>query len=188
MKVELTFIEPLLGTLSGEKEIAKEFILSKHPEGEQNDETESLSDIIEKSSTIFSKEDGKPFLWNYQIKGFFKDACSMMLRVAKVTELRAYKKVIDGLIFIRPRKIFLDLSGELYWLERSLRGQTAQGERIALARSETAPASTKFQFEIIILKPNLEKYVRNWLDYGALRGLGQWRNASFGSFTWKELQ
>ena len=188
MKVELTFTEPLLGTLSGDKEIAKEFITSKHPEGEQKDEIDSLPDTLEKSSTIFSKENGKPFLWDYQIKGFFKDACSMMLRVAKEPELKAYKKIIDGLIFVKPRKIFLQMPSELTWLERPLRGQTAQGERICLARSESAPIGTKIELEIILLKSDLEKYVRNWLDYGALRGLGQWRNASWGRFRWMEMQ
>lgn len=188
MKVELMFIEPLLGTQSGDPEITKEFITSKHPEGEQQDELDSLPETIEKKSTIFAREDSRPFLWNYMIKGFFKNACSVQLRIAKDKELRAYKKIVDTLIFIEPRKIFLQLPGELTWFERPLRGQTAQGERIALARSETAPISTKIEFEIILLKPGLDKYIRTWLDYGRLMGLGQWRSGGFGSFTWRELQ
>jgi len=190
MKVEITFIEPLLGTLSGEPEIAKEFILANHPKGEQVDEAASLPDTIEKASSLFSKENGRPFLWDYQIKGFFKDACSMMMRVEKVKELTAYKKIIDGLIFVAPRKIFLTIPSEshLSWTERPLRAQTAQGERIALARSETAPIGTTIEIEIITLRPDLEKYVKNWLEYGRLRGIGQWRNSGCGRFDWKELK
>jgi hypothetical protein len=30
--------------------------------------------------------------------------------------------------------------------------------------------------------------VREWLDYGQYNGLGQWRNASYGSFTWEEVE
>lgn len=29
--------------------------------------------------------------------------------------------------------------------------------------------------------------VREWLDYGMLRGLGQWRNSGKGRFTWEEI-
>jgi hypothetical protein len=192
MKIEITFTEPLLGTVAGDKEIAKDYILSNHPDGVQGDEVESLPDTIEKATTFFARTrlngESVPMLWDYQIKGFFKDACSMMLRVAKVQELRAYKKMIDGLVFVAPRRIPLILLGELTFIERPLRGQTAQGERIALARSESAPAGTKIILEINLLLPSMEKYVRKWLDYGALRGLGQWRNSGMGRFTWKEVQ
>jgi len=103
-------------------------------------------------------------------------------------QLKAYKKLIAGLVFVEPRQIVLELSGDLGWTERPLRGQTPHGERIALARSETAPVGSKIKIEIILLAPNLEPYVKTWLDYGKLRGIGQWRNASFGRFTWKEFR
>lgn len=191
MKVEITFTEPLLGTRSGDPKLAEEYILSKHPDGVQADEKKTLEETMEKATTYFArdpKDGGCPMLWDYQIKGFFKDACSMMLRVAKVADLTAYKKVIDGLIFVHPRRIHLQLSGCLSFLERPLRASTAKGERIALARSEVAPVGTKIVIEIMLLKPSLKKYVTKWLDYGALRGIGQWRNASYGRFTWKEVQ
>lgn len=191
MKVRITFTEPLLGTLSGDNELAKDYILTKHPNGISQDELDAqqpVEEVTEKASTIFARENNQPMLWDYQIKGFFKDACSMMLRVAKVADLRAYKKIIDGLIFVKPRKILLNLGGELTWTERPLRASTAQGERIALARSETAPAGTSFDIDILLLKKDLEKYVKNWLDYGALRGIGQWRNSGMGRFEWKKLK
>lgn len=195
MKVKLTFTEPLLGTLSGNKEVAEEFIASKHPDGIQQDELVAMRELneqIEKSSTIFSRNgDDEPILWDYQIKGFFKDACSMLRRAIPATKwptaLTAYKKVIDGNIFVKPRKITLNLSGDLTFTERPLRGQTPKGERISLARSETAPIGTTIEFEIILLNPKLEKYMVNWLDYGALRGLGQWRNSGMGRFTWERI-
>lgn len=190
MKVEITFTEPLLGTLSGNKDLAEEFIASKHPDGPQDDElqAETPDEEVSKQSTVFAMEDGKPHLWDYQLKGFFKDACSMLNRVAKKNKMKAYKKVIDGLIFPSPRKIFLDLSGPTTYIERPLRAQTAKGERIALARSESAPAGTKIVFEVNLLDEKLESHVVQWLDYGALRGLGQWRNSGMGRFTYKLLQ
>ena len=195
MKVELTFTEPLLGTLAGEKELAKEYIAGKHPSNEfpedELEAIESLPEVLEKSSTLFPRDgDNKPFIWDYQIKGFFKDACSMLRRIPKDpnSSLRAHKKIIDGLIFIEPRKIFLELSGKLNWLERPLRASTAQGDRVALARSETAPIGTKITLDINLLDARLEGHVKSWLDYGRLRGLGQWRNASYGRFTWRGIE
>jgi hypothetical protein len=29
--------------------------------------------------------------------------------------------------------------------------------------------------------------VKEWLDYGELRGLGQWRNSGKGKFKWEEI-
>lgn len=196
MKIEIIFTEPLLGTLAGNKEIAEEFIVTKHLEehprtDEQiKEEIEALpeEEVVQKSSTYFSRNgDEQPVLWDYQIKGFFKDACSMLNRTKK-HNLQAHKKVIDGLVFVTPRQIPLQLSGDLTFTERPLRGQTAKGERISLARSETAPAGTKIQIEILLLNKDIKKFIVQWLEYGALRGLGQWRNSGMGRFNWSELK
>jgi len=213
MKVELTFTEVLLGTLSGNKEIAEEFIISKHPEGKSQEESESvpeLDETIEKSSTVFARTpDGKPMLWNYQPKGFFKEACAAMIHALTLGKVDAalkaekdalkknrlteylYKKTIDELVFVTPRRIPLILPDDcelpLKFWERPLRGQTMKGERISLARSEVAPEGTKIIFEVKVLNDNLLEYIKKWLDYGALKGLGQWRNSSCGSFEWREL-
>lgn len=198
-RIKLTFTEPLLGTLSGSPEIAKEFILTKYPgEGLAADETEALPDTAEElkqSSTLFARnKDGQPILWNYQIKGFFKDACAMLKRATgdfgkHSRLLKAHKKVIDGCIFVSPRQIPIQVDvSALTWTERPLRAQTAQGERIALARSETAPAGSSIEFEVALLDPKLFEQVHEWLDYGAMRGLGQWRNASYGSFCWELVE
>lgn len=186
--VVLEFTEPLLGTLPGDEKLAEDYVTGKHPDGVQEDERASLPEEIKKFSSYFARDDkGNPHLWDYQIKGFFKDACSMMRRVAQVDELKAHKKIIDGLIFVFPRQIPLRLSGELAFKERPLRISTPKGDRTALARSEAAPAGTKIQIEILLLKPDLKKYVINWLDYGILRGLGQWRNSGMGRFKWHRL-
>ena len=191
MHVILTFTEPLLGTCSGNHELAKDYIIANRPDGAAEDEIESLppaDQAIEKSSTLFARDaDGRCILWDYQIKGFFKDACSMLRRVSdtKSKKLAAHKKVIDGLVFVAPRQIRLNVSGELEWLERPLRAQTAKGERVALARSEAAPAGSWIEISINVLDKSLKKMVEEWLDYGQLRGLGQWRNASYGRFQWK---
>ena len=65
--------------------------------------------------------------------------------------------------------------------------QTAQGERVALASSESIPAGATMEFTIQLLMDEHEKAVREWLDYGALRGIGQWRNSGKGRFLWEEI-
>ena len=59
-----------------------------------------------------------------------------------------------------------------------------QGERVSLANSEEIPAGSSITFEIKLLDPSLESVVIEWLDYGALRGLGQWRNSGKGRFAY----
>lgn len=195
MKVRITFTEPILGTLAGDPEIATEHILSKHPDLEiADDEKKALEEIpeevLQKSSTIFARLDGVPMLWDYMLKGFFKDACSMLRRVpgTKSNALKAHRKVIDGLIFVAPRKIPIKVVGEITILERPLRAETAKGPRIALARSESIPAGSSIEVDITPLDKKLEKLITEWLDYGQLRGLGQWRNASYGRFSYQIVQ
>jgi hypothetical protein len=106
------------------------------------------------------------------------------------SKLKAYKKVIDGLIFPQPRKILFELPKDdtIGNCQRPLRAQTAQGERIALANSETVPAGTSITFEINMLDEKSHRpLVVEWLNYGALKGFGQWRNSGKGRFTWKEV-
>jgi hypothetical protein len=104
------------------------------------------------------------------------------------SKLKAYKKIIDGLIFPMPREIPITFSGEIGICQRPLRAQTAQGERIALAMSEEIPKGATVEFSVKCLDAGLIPAVKEWLDYGDLRGIGQWRNASHGRFTWEELK
>ena len=117
----------------------------------------------------------------------------MLRRVpgTKSAKLTAYKKVIDGLIFTGPRKIPLwmpiDLDLTATDNQRPLRASTPQGERVALAHSEEAPAGTTIEFTVKCLIDSDLDLVREWLDYGALKGMGQWRNSGRGRFVWEEI-
>lgn len=194
MKVRITFTEELLGTASADPKIHEEFIASNAPDApSRREEIESLGvdEVIEKQKTVFPRdEDGTPILWDYQIKGFFKDTCGMLKRVkgTKSSKIKAYKKEIDGLIFPQPRKIKIHFDGELGDCQRPLRAQTAQGERIALSNSETIPAGAYIEFEIESLADNYTDTIKEWLDYGKYRGIGQWRNSGKGRFTWEEIK
>jgi hypothetical protein len=186
MHVKLTFTEPLLGTVPKDPTVYTTFIADNSPEPEVEAGTVPQGATAEERGwTGFHEEGGKLFLYNYTIKGFFKDACSMLSRIPDScsASLTAFRKCIDGLIFIRPRRIPLVLSGPLGQLERPLRAQTAQGERVALARSDTAPIGSSIEFDVECLGGIPVECLDEWLDYGQNRGLGQWRNAEYGTFT-----
>lgn len=201
IKVKLTFVEPVLGTWPSNQNIAREFIASKSPDSATvEDEVAALGAdaVADKGMTVFPRnEKGEPVLYDYQVKGFFKDSCGMLSRIGGKTEtgkkkavnesgkITAYKKVIDGLIFVQPRMIPIHFNGEMTERQRPLRAQTAQGERVSLANSEQIPAGSTCEFEILLMDDSHEKAVLEWLNYGALRGIGQWRNSGKGRFSYE---
>ena len=111
LKCRLTTIEALLGTASNNKALHSEFIASHAPDAPSREEeiaAVGVDEVIEKGTTVFSRnKDGNPILWDYQIKGFFKDACGVLRKVkgTKSSKIKAYKKEIDGLIFVQERQI-----------------------------------------------------------------------------------
>ena len=205
IKVKLTLTEGMLGTSPNNEDIYTEYIGSKAPDAttlEQEVAALGTDSVIEKGMTVFPRdEDGNPFVYDYQIKGFFKDSCGALSRLtgkdpetgkkAKAVnesgKMTAYKKVIDGLIFPKPRQIVIRMPEgmEITYCQRPLRAQTAQGERVALAISEEVPAGSVMEFEVVCLDDKHVPAVLEWLDYGQLRGLGQWRNSGKGRFTYE---
>ena len=145
MKVKIELLEEMLGTSSANPDIHREFIASKGPNAQTMEEEVAaigVEEATEKAMTIFPKfEDGRPFMWDYQMKGAFKDACGMLYRAkwSVSAGIKAYKKIIDGLVFVAPRKIAIVFDGEMGDCQRPLRASTPQGERNTLASSETVP-------------------------------------------------
>lgn len=200
LSVKITFVEPILGTWPANPNIARDYIASNSPDASTIEEEVAAlgaDAVADKGMTVFPRdENGTPVLYDYQIKGFFKDACGMLSRVGGKTEtskkravnesgkLTAYKKVIDGLIFVGPRMIPISVNGKIGECQRPLRAQTAQGERVSLANSEEIPAGSTCEFEVLCMDDAHISAVREWLDYGGLRGIGQWRNSGKGRFTY----
>lgn len=192
MKVKITFTEELLGTAPADKEVYERWIASNAPDTESlREELESVpvDEVIDRSLTVFPRtENGKPCIYDYQVRGFFKEAAGFLKKaeVGKTAKLKAHKKMVDGLVFVKPRKI--ELKGTMNaTCQRPLRASTAQGERIALANSEAMAPGTTAEFEIVCLNDDDMEYVREWLSYGEWHGIGQWRNSGKGSFVWEEI-
>jgi hypothetical protein len=199
IKFKLTLLDEALGMTPCDPKAVEEYIAAKAPDGEKRkEEIEATPELTEEDAkisipkTAFPKDaDGNPFMWDYQGKGVLKDACGM-LRIADGTVcsgLTAYKKKIDGLIFIKPRRIRLVMPDGVGYGEciRSLRVETMQGPRTCLARSETVPAGTYMIWEIHFLREDMVGMVKEVFDYGERRGFAQWRNSGKGIFKWEEL-
>lgn len=187
--VKLTFTDDLLGTSSGNPELHREFIASKAPgAAKMEEEVASLGveAVEEKSMTVFPKmADGTPYLWDYQIRGFFKEICGAMRGIpgTKSSKVKAYKKKVDNTIFVEPREIPLDLHGmKIADCQRPLRASTMQGECIALANSEVCPQGTTCEFDVLCMVDEDVDMLREWLEYGKYKGIGQWRNSGKGRF------
>jgi hypothetical protein len=199
MKIRITLTEEVLGSSPSNEELLASYIASKAPTDDLTaQEVDNIkAQAAEERTTIFPKTaDGTPFIYDYQIKGMFKDSCKALATAGKAgypggkhcAALKAYKKAIDGLIFVSPREIPYNLHGlKMGFCERPLRAQTPMGERVSIAKSETVPAGSTIEFEVTCLDQKLEDVVRECFDYGTLRGLGQWRNSGKGRFTWEEL-
>ena len=194
LKIAVNFTDEVLGTANANPEIHKDFIASHAPDAPKMDEeVEAIGadGVFEKGMTVFPRDDkGNPFVWDYQWKGFFKDAFGALKKVpgSKCGTIKAYKKDIDGLVFINPRKIAIEMAGPMGICQRPLRAQTMQGERVALASSEAVPAGSKMVFDITLLYDGHEAAIMEALDYGKLRGFGQWRNSGKGRFTFELLE
>lgn len=227
--VHVTFTEPVLGSSNNNPEVLTEHIKAKaeataSPEfkhhatkapttEKQQEEIQALGitadlteaeaeEMTEKQTTIFPKNpDGSVFCWDYQIRGFFKEALWMGCEIGE-PELKSLskwtiKKCVDSLLFVAERRIpFLSPDNQpitkVEIMERPMRVTTMRGERVCLARSEVVPAGAKLTFTLKWLeaKSSKSKYFLTqeaivWaLNYAALKGFGQWRSGGYGRFTY----
>jgi hypothetical protein len=194
LKVKITFKQGVLGTLTGDKEVYRNFIGSKSPDANTIEEEIACvgkEEVIDKGKTFFPKnKDGKAFIYDYQFKGFFKSACSAMNKVngSLSSKLKAFKKEIDLRVFIKDRENVIENYDTITECQRPLRAQTMQGERVSLAISEEIPAGATCTFTIVTLCDETMELVKEWLNYGAFNGMLQWRNSGKGSFTWEEVE
>jgi len=162
--------------------------------------------------TVFfwDKDKNLPMIGDHMIYGFMKAASEAIARTVptkKGTPLHS-TSYTQSLInqHVRCETPFITLSHDIErdeddkpkYLHRSLRGMTAQGPRVSLARSEVVPAGTSLEFTLKVMSgsPLLKvggkgevhentTPIKMMFDYGELCGLGQWRNAGNGMFSYE---
>lgn len=212
LSVVCTFTEPALGTANANPELHKEHIASRSPDAEKiQEEIEALpaEDQLDKATTVFPAEEGNPFAYDYQIRGFFKGQISTLVEIdepcAKSLSKWTFKRAVDTMLFVTPRRnFFTDPSGariqaaDIKTNTRPMRVSTMRGDRVCLATSQELPPGTQLAFNVewIVngsaptakgrLRINRDLIVAS-LDLGQLYGFSQWRGGGFGRFTWKEI-
>lgn len=204
----LTGMTPILGSQPANPAVRTQYIGSKAPNVDVGvEESALLPDIEEKGLTVFLRDPDTDALGllDYTIRGFFKEALDALKEQNGIKNIR---KKVDNLLFCEPVKkrapgdrfIVFTRNGEPIMdeddqLERSLRADTMQGPRTSLAASEMVndPWAIEFTLTLLPNRGTAQSKALSWdaveqaLDYGAFKGLGQWRNAGHGRFTWERI-
>jgi hypothetical protein len=213
LSVIVTFTEPTLGTANANPKLHEEFVASKSADAEKmKEELEGLpaEELIDKATTVFMQEDNNPFIFDYQVRGFFKGQIGTLVELdepcAKSLSKWTFKRAVDTMLFAAPRKVFFHdpkgnrLDGtKLETHTRPMRVSTMRGDRVCLATSQMIPAGTEIAFRVewfvnaapAQAKGRLrinEELIRAALDLGVYYGFSQWRGGGFGRFIWKEAK
>ncbi len=162
LNVLLTFRMPVLGTANANPKLHLEHVASRSPDAERiQKEIEALpaEEQLEKSTTVFPQENGNPFAYDYQLRGFFKGQIATLVELdepcAKSLSKWTYKRAVDTMLFIEDWKnFFTDKDGNRIPAEaltnntRPMRVDTPQGERVCLATSQQIPEGTQLRFTV----------------------------------------
>jgi len=202
----LEFLEPVLGTAAADANVYSRYIAAKafREDGSLRPDVHTTEEAIRAESgtlpedeeglrpgyTVFHRDEKGIFVYNYWIRGFLKSAAQPLgLKVqGKRKEIGLTASVVDQYVFPFPRKIRFQRDGKPIVepegaLERPLRAMTALGPRVSLARSDIVREGATLEFELRVVAGKLtEAELDQLFAYGALTGLGQWRNASWGRF------
>lgn len=202
-KFRLTSTSPLLGSVCLNKQVYTDYIAEKGKTEEEKarakQDVDEVIDSEEERVTGFYRDRNTNCLCikGYQIKGFLKAAAKAL---KDQINLAAYTSKIDNLVFVVEETIPLMRNGEAIqdpdtYLERPLRAETAQGPRVSLAKSEMVEDwYADVTIKVIENKGTAKSVgldmdiIEQLLSYGEMKGLLQWRNAGYGSFTFEEIK
>jgi hypothetical protein len=199
--VVVTFTEPILGTVPKNRDLYSKYIESEkvkrvsHSKGEEVvEETESVPEVDESRGwTGFHTDEKGLHLLDYGIKGALKEAGNILKDALGIKALRSK---IDNYVFVFPRRVYFeDQYGNTLQepdgvFERPLRAQTPQGPRVSLVKSDQINAGRRLRFRIEVVDgcpiKRIEHVIEQCLSYWSLKGLGQFRNGSFGRVTFEK--
>lgn len=200
-KFRIKGTDTLLGSSPANKEVFTEFLVGKTKTPEEKQaalaDVENIDENLEKGTTVFYRNNNGLILKGYQVKGFLKSAAKAL---KDQLNLKSYLSKVDTYVFVMEKDIPIMRDGEQItepdgFLERPQRCETAQGPRISLAKSEEVQAPWYIDVTIRVVENTKTAksaaidmdMIKDFLDYGALSGLLQWRNAGHGTFEYEEL-
>lgn len=189
----------LLGSQAANPKVRSEYIASKAASLQKGqEETDRLPEgFEEKGLTVFLRDDGALCLCDYVIKGFLKEALGALKSQIGIA---SHASKVDNYTLVSPAYLRIHRGGTPVTepdsvLERPLRAMTMQGPRVSVTASEVVEAAWELDFTLTLLNnPATNKscaltfeVIEEALDYGAIKGLGQWRNGQNGRFTWERM-
>lgn len=198
----LTGFTPILGSSPADPNVRTTYLASKAPDtvAAAEEEAQYLLGREEDKMTVFLRnpKSGALMLLDYQVLGFIKGSLESL---TAQTGIKAPRGKVDRYVFVSPRRIDIRRADgsivldedEVY--ERPLRAMTMRGERVSLAASEEIMDPWQITFTVSLLPNERSKVsagikwedIERALDYGELRGLGQFRNGGYGRFTWERV-
>lgn len=191
-KIKIRFITPMLGTCPKNQEVYKNYIAGKAAEKypdraeEIQSEADYVEEIEERGWTGFLKDEAGIYICDHMVKGFIKSAIEACAENGQIKKIPAYKKWVDLMVFVSPRKIYFGKPEPDQVIERPLRAMTAQGPRVTLTRSDAVSEGTEIEFYVEVLKNSKGltfDVIHTALEYGKYVGLGQWRGSGgYGRF------
>ena len=104
----LTLTNRMLGTLPKDKDTYAKLVASRAPTPDLTEE--ELAELPEETRdnrgwTTFPVKDGKVCIYDYQVRGFFKEAGDT-LRLLGSTAFKGFRTKVDKFLFVHPRHIF----------------------------------------------------------------------------------
>lgn len=195
----------MLGTVPKNKDVYASFIATKAAEYAKNqgtdaegvvekktkEEVETVEEVEAKGWTGYHSDENGLFIYSYMIKGTLKTAIEVLQENKAIKKIPAYKKWIDRMVFVNPRRLYLGVKEPDGILERPIRTMTAKGERVSVSRSDYIKEGRVIPFEITLLStPKLDwDIIEAALAYGQFVGLAQWRGSGgYGQFTTEQVE
>lgn len=201
----LTGITRILGSQPANPDVRSAYIATKAATLQKGDEETGRLPAYTKEElegmnlSVFLRDDGRPCLCDYVVKGFLKEALGVIKGYEGVG-IAAPATKVDNLIIVTPAYLTfsrgsLPIAAPDDTLERPLRAMTMQGPRTTVTASELINPGWQINFDLTLLdnaktaksaKLSFD-IIERALDYGMVKGLGQWRNAQNGRFTWARI-
>jgi len=106
-----------------------------------------IEDNVAKQTTIFPRDEKGLFMYDYQLRGFFKEQVGAMIELGDLNLSKwSHKKAVDQYLLVESRRNYFTRDGQIIAkadseLQRPLRVMTMQGERVSLANSEAIEPS-----------------------------------------------
>lgn len=185
-----------------DKEIFTKYIATKARDFEKENAKEDVENVIDENEKVTGfyrdVDTGNVIIKGYQIKGFMKEAAKAL---KDQLGLASCVSKIDNFVFIAEDNIPVMRGSEWIkqpdnFLERPLRGETPQGPRVSLAKSEQICGDWYIDITVKVIENKKTAksialdmgVVEELLSYGQFKGLLQWRNAGYGSFRIEEIE